>query len=202
MANAKLLVEHQSLHGPQVSYVRGILLVKSLENLRAAGLFERYARALPSATLDELVYVLAASWVPVELAMAHYSACDRMELSESEVEQLGARMGENYGQSVVGTLIKAARLSGIEGTWTALRQIDRIWDRMYQGGTTVLFQTGPKDLVLEHTGLPLAESPYFRTALRTYWLYFGRLASRTAYMKIVRPRHPHPHTIALEGSWV
>lgn len=195
-------MDHQSVHGPEVSQVRGILLVKSLENLRSAGLFERYARGLAPSTLEELTYVLAASWVPVDLAMAHYRACDEMRLAESEIEQLGARMGDSYGQSVAGALVKAARMAGVDSAWTALRQIDRVWDRMYQGGTTVLLQTGPKDLVLEHTGLPLAESPYFRTALRSYWLYFGRLGSRTAYMKFTRPRKPHPHTVALEGSWV
>ncbi len=196
-----MLIDHVSSHGPTVSCIRGILLVKSVENLRQAGLFERYARELESGYREQLEFAIAASWLPIAVGEAHYAACDRMQLGDAEIEHLGRLMAVSMGSTLMSTLLKVTRQAGVENMWSALKQNDRIWDRMYQGGAVTLIQTGPKDLMLEHRGIPLAQSSYWRAALRAYWLALGKLMTNAVYVKQIRPRHAHPHSVAFAGSW-
>jgi hypothetical protein len=86
--------------------------------------------------------------------------------------------------------------------WTILKQNDRLWDRMYQGGGVTVIKAGPKDLILENHGISLAESRHFRAAYRAYWVALGRLSAKSVYVKLIAPREPHPHRIAFAGSWV
>ncbi|HEX6242418.1 MAG TPA: hypothetical protein VFZ61_16010 [Polyangiales bacterium] len=197
-----VVVDHQSSHGPEVTHIRGILLVKSLENLRKAELFERYAAELSDTLRNQIEGTMATSWVPVELAEEHYAACDRLALNEPTIERLGALMAESMDSSVMSTLLKTTRQAGVESMWSALKQTDRLWDRLYQGGKTTLLQLGPKDLILEHHGISLAKSRHFRAGLRAYWVALGQMMTKVVYVKLIRPRVPHPHSIALAGSWV
>lgn len=201
-ASATIVVDHQSSHGPAVTHIRGILLVKSLENLRKAELYERYVQALDPAQREQVLGAMATSWVPVEAAEMHYAACDRLALDEPMIDRLGALMAESMNATVMSSLLKATRQAGVESMWSALKQCDRLWDRMYMGGKTVVLKLGPKDLVVEHYGIPLAKSRHFRAGLRAYWLALGQMMTKVTYVKIVRPRLPDPNGIALAGSWV
>ena len=198
----KVLLEHVSRHGPVVSHIRGIVLVKSMENLRRTGLFERYQRELPSSLRERLEFTIAPSWVPIEVGEEHYAACDRMLLTEGEISELGALMASSMSDTLLSTLVKVTRRAGIESMWSALKQNDRIWDRMYQGGSVTILQTGPKDLIMENRGISLARSRYWRSALRAYWLALGKLMTKVVYVKQVPPRQMHAHSVAFEGSWV
>jgi hypothetical protein len=201
-AELKVLVDHTSSHGAAVTHMRGMLLVKSVENLRKAGLFERYAVNLTPKLREQIEFTLAASWVSVDICEAHYAACDRLALSESEIERLGEMMGEDIGGTMMSVIIKTTRGAGVESTWAALKQCGRFWDRAYQGGGVTLLQAGPKDSVMEFHGLPLAKSRHWRMGSRAFWLGLSRLTARTAYVKLVRPREPDPNRVAIAGSWV
>jgi hypothetical protein len=198
----KLLLDHVSSHGPTVSHIRGIVLLKSVENLRHSGLFERYAAELDPAYRAQIELALAASWLPLELAEAHYAACDRMRLSDAEIERLGSLMAERMSSALFSILLKMTRQAGMESMWSALKQNDRIWDRMYRGGQVTIIQTGPKDLIMENRGIPLAQSRHWRFGLRAYWLALGKLMTNVVYVKQIPPREPHAHSVAFAGSWV
>jgi hypothetical protein len=200
--HAEVVVDHVSAHGPNVTHMRGIVLVKSIENLRLAGLEERYLRELEPDLHEPMRFLIAASWVPIDLAMAHYAACDRMRLDDRATEELGSLMANSMGGTLFNSLLRTTRNAGIESLWSVLKQNDRLWDRMYQGGGVTVIKTGPKDLVLENHGISLATSRHFRAAYRAYWIGLGRLLARVAYVKLIAPREPHPHRIAFAGSWV
>jgi len=59
-----------------VTHARGSLLVASREQLRAGGVFDAYAAALAPAEREALGQVIAASWIPITLAHAHFEAID------------------------------------------------------------------------------------------------------------------------------
>jgi hypothetical protein len=201
-ATAEIVVDHVSPHGPNVTHIRGIVLTKSIENLTRAGLLDRYLRELDPQLHEPMRFVIAASWVPIDLGRAHYDACDRMRLGDRTTEELGELMAASMGGTLFASLLRATRNAGMESLWTVLKQNDRLWDRMYQGGGVTVIKLGPKDLVLENHGISLAESRHFRAAYRAYWVALGRLFAKAAYVKIVAPREPHPHRIAMAGSWV
>jgi hypothetical protein len=198
----EIVVDHVSAHGPSVTHIRGLILTKSIENLTQAGLSERYLRELPSDLHETMRFVIASSWVPIELARAHYEACDRMKLGDRTTEELGELMAASMSGTLFASLLRTTRSAGMESLWTALRQNDRLWDRMYQGGGVTVIKLGPKDLILENHGISLAESRHFRAAYRAYWLALGRLFAKAVFVKLVAPREAHPHRIALAGSWV
>lgn len=200
--DGKLLLDHVSRHGPTVTHIRGVVLLKSVENLRKAGLFERYAAALDPAYREQIEAALASSWLPLAVAEAHYAACDGMRLGDAEIDRLGALMAEGMSNALFSMLIKVTRQAGVESMWSALKQNDRIWDRMYQGGQVTIIQTGPKDLITENRGISLAQSRYWRCGLRAYWMALGKLMTNVVYVKSIPPREPHPHSVAFAGSWV
>jgi hypothetical protein len=197
-----LLVDHTSAEGPKVTHMRGILLVKSVENLRGAGLFERYARIIDPALRERVEFALASSWVPIELCEEHYAACDRLGLTDSEIERLGALMAESISNTMMSVILKATRQAGVESVWPALKQCGRFWDRSYRGGGVVLMQAGPKDSVMEFHGLSLAKSRHWRMGARAFWLAIAQVTSRTAYVRLVPPRASDPLRVAFAGSWV
>jgi hypothetical protein len=198
----EIVVDHVSPHGPNVTHIRGIVLTKSMENLVRAGLKDRYLRELEPELHESMRFVIASSWVPIELARAHYGACDRMRLGDRTTDELGELMAASMGGTLFASLLRATRSAGMESLWTVLKQNDRLWDRMYQGGGVTVIKLGPKDLTLENHGISLAESRHFRAAYRAYWAALGQLFAKAAYVKIVAAREPHPHRIALSGSWV
>jgi hypothetical protein len=197
-----LVVDYLSSHGPEVSQIRGILLVKSLENLRAAGLFERYAAQLSPSSREQMESTIASSWIPIDVADEHYAACDRLNLTDAEIERLGQLMAGSLSSTLMSALLKTTRHAGLEGMWTAMKQTDRLWDRMYMGGGVTVIKTGPKDLILENHGISLAKSRHWRNGFRAYWLALGKLVTNVVYITPVRPRQPHPHRVAIAGSWV
>lgn len=196
------MVDYVSPHGPNVTHIRGIILTKSMENLVQAGLHERYLKELEPELHESMRFVIAASWVPIELARAHYEACDRMRLGDRTTDDLGSRMAASMSGPLFASLLRATRSAGMESLWTVLKQKDRLWDRMYQGGGVTVIKVGPKDLILENHGISLAESRHFKAAYRAYWSALGALFAKAAHVKFVSPREPHPHRIAIAGSWV
>jgi hypothetical protein len=63
-----------------VLQVRGSLVASSLQTLRELDLFPRYLALLDKDKHEPILFALASSWLPLELAMAHYGACEAMAL--------------------------------------------------------------------------------------------------------------------------
>ncbi|MDB4973221.1 MAG: hypothetical protein JWN48_1562 [Myxococcaceae bacterium] len=198
----EVLVNHQSRAGDSVTSIRGVMIVSSLRMLQELGYYERYLTLLADQARATLPYVLAQSWVPIELACTHYAACEALDLGESELTSLGEKIANRNADAFYGTLLRSARRGGMDAAWLALGAQARIYDRMYVGGSVAVLRTGPKDAVVELSGLPLAAYRYFRVA---YCGYMRGLASTLLdryYVCLTTPRQPQAHSVALAGSWV
>lgn len=201
-ARGEIVVDHISADGPTATHMRGIMLVSSLQNLREAGFYDRYMENLPPMHREPIAYTIAASWVPIDLMLAHYQACDRMQLDQSQIRVLGKLMADKAADSFLSVALRTLRDAGVETIWRLLAQQDRIWDRMYRGGGVTVLRTGPKDVLFENHGLPLVQSRYFRKAHVEYMRAVSSMFTKVVFTKEVRPREPHPHRIAIAGSWV
>ncbi len=197
-----VIVDHVSAHGPYVTHMRGTLLVNSVEHLRQLGVYERYLELLEASARDHVAYAIAASWIPIEIALAHYQACDALKLGERDCQTLGSMMAQRIADTFLGTVLRVTRRAGVESFWSLMSQNSRIWDRMYLGGGVTVIQTGPKDVIVENHGLPLVTSRHWRFAYEAYWKALGAIFTKVAFVKAVHPREAHPHRIALAGSWV
>ena len=77
-----------------VTAVRNALLQSSLAEVREHGYFERYAQPIPADALQELSSNLGPGWVSIDLAHAHYAACDGMKLGADELDRIGESVGK------------------------------------------------------------------------------------------------------------
>lgn len=201
-ATSELIADHHSAAGPAVTHVRGALIVSSLGVLKELGRFDRYTQLLDPSHQEQVLEVLALSWVPIEVALAHYRACDSLGLGQAELAQIALVLSTRYADSIFGTMLRTSRQVGLDAPWLALRSQGRFWDRVYVGGGVRAYRLGPKDAHLEQHGLPLAEIAYFREAHRLWLQAIGGLFAKTIHIRLVRPREPGPHTMAFAGSWV
>lgn len=196
------MVDHTSAAGPKVTHVRGTLLVNSLRLLEESGHLPTYLELMPKAELDAVRYAVAASWIPISLALTHYQTCDRLGLSDSELERVGTAASTRIAETFLASALRAARPAGMDSVWFGIRYQGRLWDRLYLGGSAVIVKTGPKDLLGEMRGLPLVEARYFRIASMALNLGLARLLCKTAYIKPARTLTSDPHSLAFALSWV
>jgi len=198
----EVVLDFTSPCGLNTTHMRGTLLVNSLDNLRALGLYDRYLALLPASHRDVIPYAIAASWIPIDVALVHYETCDALGLDSAQLRQMGEMMAKRVAETFLATVLRASRNAGVEGIWTALKQNHRLLERMYQGGAMSVLKTGPKDMILENRGLPIVTSRYWRAAYLHYLSGVCSMFTKVGYVKLARPRVPHPHSIAIALSWV
>jgi hypothetical protein len=148
---------------PPVTAIRSTLIQSSLNTLRKRGHFERYSQLVSPHHRTTLLETLAPEWLSLEVASAHYAACDALELSQQELLDIGEVVGERIQGTFIGTLVRKARTVGLH-PWVVLGQFDRLWNRLIEGGGVSLTQTGPKDGTVDTRNLPLCQYNYFRIA--------------------------------------
>lgn len=196
-AKGQLLSEHRSQHGPAVRQVRGSLVVSSLQTLRELDLFERYLQCLPPQHQDEVLYILAASWIPVELALLHYAACDALQLTDAEHEQIGQRVSQRIMGTFLGTMLKKVRVIAAPVS-VPLRQYPRLWERLMLGGGCRVYMTGARQGCIESYGVPMFRYRYFRVAYAGLIRGAGLMFRSTVH---VHPRNATDDALVVDVSW-
>jgi hypothetical protein len=167
--------------------VRGIrttVIVGSFAVLRERGLFDAYAAALSPESRENLVHVVAGTWIPLELALAHYAACDSLALAPDTIAQMGRGVFDRIRGTLLGTAVRMARQAGVT-PWTVLPHLQRFWDRAYQGGGLSVTKLGPKEGRGDVIQARICESIYFRHALRGLLAGVLELFCRKAYVSLL-----------------
>lgn len=160
----RVLLDHTSARNATQN-VRGSLIASSLQTLKELGHYEHYLTRLPAAHRESVLFALASSWLPLELAEAHYQACDDMKLEDAQVVALGEAVSKRIMGTFLGTLFRTGRTVGAAPTpWLVLGQYHRVCERIIDGGRFMVTELGPKDAIVQTRGLPLFRFRYFRTA--------------------------------------
>jgi hypothetical protein len=162
--------------------VRSTLVSSSLNAIRKRGLLAKYETLVPGAHKEAILSCVAGVWLPMEVGIAHYSTCNALGLTLSEVYEIGMDVSVQVQASFLATLAKMARTAGVT-PWTGLAQFQRLWDRVLDGGGVAVFQMGPKDARVEIAALPLVDIPYFRAAFRAFIVAGCNIFSTKAYGK-------------------
>jgi hypothetical protein len=198
---AELIVDHRSATGARVTQVRGALLVSSLQALREFGYFERYAACLPPDQRDAILFCVANCWLPLDLAMTHYGACDAMGLSDSELESVGEAVSQRIMGTLLGTMLRSGRSMGATPSpWIPLRQYGRLCERLLDGGHHRVTELGPKDALVETAGVPMFRYRYFRTATLGIIRGAAGMFAKTCFAK--EQRNLDPERIQVSLRWV
>lgn len=192
----ELVVDYTSQQGSKVTQVRGSLIASSLSTLRQRELFERYEPLLEPAYREQVLYCVAASWLPTEVAMAHYRACDAMGVSDRELDALGNEVSKRIMGTFLATMVRSARHVGNS---IPLRQYPRLWERLLIGGSCRVRMFGPKDARIESYGVPMFSYRYFRVG------YAGLVRGASLLFRTaahVRVRNASDESLVLDLSWV
>jgi hypothetical protein len=160
---------------PRATECRSTLLVASLSSLARRGHRPAYERNIEPRDLMTIASAVAGVWLPMELALAHYRACDALDLSVQERLDLGAEVVTRTTSTLMGTVLVAAKSAGVVTVWSMLARYGHVYARNFHGGGATVTQTGPKDARIDVMGLPLASVPYFRIA------YLGSLRAAVEF---------------------
>jgi hypothetical protein len=151
---------------PLVKEVKGTILVSSIRGLRDEGLYDAYLRNLSPRDRESIQLMVAGEWVSIDLALAHYRACEALSLSPAEIVRLGMMTARRLTSNFYGTVAKIARASGVT-PWSGLAQTPRIFAANCRGGGgTRVVKFGPKEARLEFVALPLMGIPWCRHGWR------------------------------------
>jgi hypothetical protein len=199
LPRGEILIPHEEEFQPVVA-VRNTMLQASLSELREAGYFERYAKNIDPDVLEELTSNLGPGWVPIELADAHYRACDAMGLSAEELHRIGQAVGVRVRQTLIVVADNRTSDEPVD-VWTIVGQLHRVWKRVYQGGSVQIVKLGPRDELIELRGHSLYRHPYFRFAsIAAMTAAHEAVGARIELNRIVR-YDTLTHEIVIHLSW-
>lgn len=150
-----------------VTQVRGTLLVASREQMGALGVCGQYTAALSDTARLQLATLIAASWVPVELALEHFRAIDELGLPPEMVEKATGVVAAKLQGSVLNAVAKAVQATGASPL-SIVRTVGMLWGRTFKGGAIEVRATGPKEGLVRLLGSPLLASRYHRTGVRVH----------------------------------
>jgi hypothetical protein len=196
----EIIVAHRSPI-TRATHVRSTLIQSSVNTLRNLGHFERYTAHLDPAHAEAVLQTLAPSWMPIEVAEAHYAACDALRLAPSDLLSIGEAVGDRIQGTFLTTLSRGARAAGIT-PWTLFVHFDRLWGRLYQGGSAELRKAGPKDALIEVRSAVLPRFAYFRAAFcGVVRAPFKLVGVRMVHVKVER-WNATTDTFVMRAAWV
>jgi hypothetical protein len=185
---------------PLATAFRSTWLTSSIASLREHGVFERYERLLSPKAHDDVLSAVAGVWLPMETALEHYSACDRLDLPTETM----LAIGEAATRRANGTSFQfAARVAAGAGVspWTIFAQAHRFWGTTCQGGAMAIYKLGPKEARIEIEGFPLARYRYNVVTMRGITQAAAKVFCDRAFARDI-PSRCGPTQIALRVSWV
>ncbi len=165
---------------PQVRSFRSTWLVSSIAALRERGLIERYLGFLPEKHHQSVLASVAGIWLPIEVALAHYDACESLHLPPEEVIAIGRQVTELVHKTSYSLAIRLVKEAGVT-PWACLSIQKRLWQRVWEGGDVAVFKLGPKEARVEVAGWPCSRVPYCRRALRGLLVGQTELFCKKAY---------------------
>jgi hypothetical protein len=165
-----------------VRHIRSTLLMSSYGSIRDGGYDEAYRAALPKQFHAAMFEAVAGMWIPIEVAVAHYTACAALGLPHDVQLALGRDAGQKIHRTILGTAVRMAREAGIT-PWAVIPHFQRFWNRAFDGGGLYIEKRGPKEAFMEIHKAAQADCVYWRAALSGLGMGLLELFSRKAYMQ-------------------
>jgi hypothetical protein len=196
MSEAEIIIALPEAVTP-ATHVRSTLIQSSLRQLKASGHFEAYERRLPEDKRAEILDTLAPTWLSMDVAIAHYQACDELRLTAAELTRIGEAVGKLINNVLIGALARAAKLTGVT-PWQFYGQVGRVWRRTFQGGAVGLTRVAPTESLIDIRGLALCRFEYFRYGCCGVFTSIANLAANRVTTTIV---DHSAEALRLRGTW-
>jgi hypothetical protein len=180
-------------------HARSTVLLGSLAVVREAGKIDAYQAQVPGPHREILMSMVAGAWIPIEVAFSHYEACDTLGWSIDQQVANGRATFDKTAGTLLGTMIRMAKEAGVT-PWTVFPHFQRFWERGYDGGGVAVYKHGPKEARLDLLAIHLADSRYYRNALRGLVTGIISYFCTKAYVT-ERPGARAPGTMNLRVQW-
>jgi len=181
------------------SEMRSTLLTTSIQSLRAHGHLEQYTKTVSKEYRDAILTTVAGIWLPLAIGIAHYTACDRLNLPPSEQFAIGKEVGDRVQGTILGLLVRTAKQAGLT-PWTGLSSGNRMYERLFVGGGVCLTKLGPKEARLEVVNNQLFGLAYFRNGFRGIVATGAELFCEKAYVHEL-PKLTSATSLGMRVSW-
>lgn len=181
-------------------HFRSTWITASQATLRGLGVWDRYEAAIDPKHRDAVVSAVAGVWLPMDVARAHYSACDTLGFSETELVEIGRSAMRRANATTLSLISRMAQGVGVT-PWTALAQVPRFKSATLDDGFIGIARLGPKEARVEYVGYPLAGIRYNRVTWRGIVIGTVELFCKKAYAKEIPAQCDH-RTLVLKLSWV
>ena len=178
---------------------RSTLIVSGIQTLRANGLYDRYVDLLSPRLRQEIMSLVAGVWIPSELALEHYRTMDRLQLSKSAIEAIGAEVAERGSKTVLGR--GSAGSKHDRTPWGRLVLAHRNLDNNWRGSDMMIMKEGPSEATFVWAGQPCASVPYFVTSWGAFLRSRVAGVCTTANHRVVHEQCSAT-TIVIHLSWV
>ena len=186
---------------PQATHCRGTLIFSSRQTLQRHGQFDVYRRHLAPEHELAIASSTAGSWLPIELAVAHYRGCDLLGMPVDEQLRLGASVVHNIQRTFIGSALRAALRGASVSPLLGMQKFFGTYARAFRGGGSRMVQTGPKDLRVEFVGNPVAAFHYFRVGFRGFIVAGAEVfAHRVVAAEL--EAYGSPTSVAYRVAWV
>ena len=186
--------------GGPLTQLRSTLITTSLHSVRTHGYFDRYVEVLAPQHRATILEVVAGVWLPIEVGLAHYRACDALGLTQQQQLAIGQEVGARVQGTFLGVVVRSAKTAGVT-PWAGLEQANRLWERLFVGGYVRVTRVGPKEAEVALEENPLCGIAYFRNALRGLIVGGAHLFSQKAYANEM-VRQTTGRSFAVRLSWV
>jgi hypothetical protein len=150
---------------PMTTHVKGMWLAAAVRSLRVHGHGDAYLQNLGAKYRDIIVHTTMNDWHPLDVLLAHYDACERLDLSPVDILEIGRESTRHAQGGVIGLTARLAA-STLVTPWTILPQFQRFWDRFFRGGGVAVYEVGPKEARVEIAGFPGCRYRYCNIATR------------------------------------
>jgi hypothetical protein len=180
--------------------VRSTLLQGGFASLVDAGLKDSYLAVVPPEVRAVIEGSVAGMWIPVETALAHYMACDRIGVSSESAVAIGRGTFERTKGLLLGTAVGVAKSVGVT-PWSLVPHLQRFWLRGNDGAGVGAVKLGPKEARIEVVRCPLFRSRYYRGAYRGIAMSLFELVAQKAYAHELR-RGGDEESVTLRVQWV
>lgn len=184
----------------QATAFRSTWLESSLRALRTRGLMDRYFAALPARFHEDVRSSVAGTWLPIEVALAHYETLDGMGFTDEEILTIGREVSARYHNNMISMLLTLARTVGVT-PWVVLKHAPKSWERTWRGGAVAVYRSGPTDAWYELLGWPCARIHYVRVGMRAMAEVLGGMFCKRMTVRELTDR-ASPTSLAFRLTWV
>jgi len=174
-----------------VTAVRSTLITSSLASLRTRGLFDRYDALQRSPHRDLILSCVAGEWLDLEVGLAHYQACDALDLSSDEQLEIGKDVSKRIHETFLRMIVQAARAVGVT-PWVLLSRGDSLQARLNRGGGIRMIRLSANAARVEIALSPFLEIPYFRNALLGMYVAAVELLASNVTARLIHGESQRP----------